>query len=110
MLFDNLLKRLPLPYVKYQKSGEKSSEKLSEKLGKLPETLQKLCVSTKFPHQKITWNFGILCSGDICINLILVVSRQWPITKAKVSNLEFGFYLSVDILLENTWILLHIWK
>ena len=110
MLFDNLLKRLPLPYVKYQKSGEKSSEKLGKKLGKLPETLQKLCVSTKFPHQKITWNFGILCSRDICVNLILVVSRQWPITKAKVSNLEFGFYLSVDILLENTWILLHIWK
>ena len=27
-----------------------------------PETLQKLYVSTKFPHQEIRWNYGILYS------------------------------------------------
>ena len=27
-----------------------------------PETLQKLCLSKKFPHQEIRWNYGFLCS------------------------------------------------
>ena len=31
-------------------------------LGDSPETLSKLCLSTKFPHQVIRWNFGILRS------------------------------------------------
>ena len=31
--------------------------------GKSPETLRKLCFSTKFPHQEIRWNYGIL-RGD----------------------------------------------
>ena len=24
-----------------------------------PETMRKLCLSTKFPHQEIKWNYGI---------------------------------------------------
>ena len=28
----------------------------------LPETLRKLCAFTKFSHQEIKWNYGILCS------------------------------------------------
>ena len=28
----------------------------------LPETMWKLCLSTKFPHQEIKWNYGILHS------------------------------------------------
>ena len=31
-------------------------------LGDLSETLRKLCFSTKFPHQPIKWNNGILRS------------------------------------------------
>ena len=30
--------------------------------GELPETLRKLRLSTKFPHQEIRWNFCSLCS------------------------------------------------
>ena len=30
-----------------------------------PENLWKLCVSTKFPHEKISWNYGVLCSVRI---------------------------------------------
>ena len=30
-----------------------------------PDTLRKLSISTKFPHQEITWNFGILHSARI---------------------------------------------
>ena len=35
--------------------------------GKLPETKWKLCLSAKFPHQKIKWNHVILCSECMCI-------------------------------------------
>ena len=27
--------------------------------GESPETMQKLCISTNFPHQAIRWNYGI---------------------------------------------------
>ena len=30
--------------------------------GKSPETMRELCLSTKFPHQEIRWNYGILQS------------------------------------------------
>ena len=30
-----------------------------------PESLRKLYLSTKFPHQEIKWNFGILRSGEL---------------------------------------------
>ena len=30
--------------------------------GELPKTMWKLCVSIKFPYQKIRWNYGIFCS------------------------------------------------
>ena len=32
--------------------------------GELPETMRKLCLSTKFPHQEIRWNYGILRSDS----------------------------------------------
>ena len=31
-------------------------------LSESPETMRKLCLSTRFPHQEIRWNYGILCS------------------------------------------------
>ena len=31
---------------------------------KLPETMRKLCLSTKFPHQEVTWNYGIFRSDN----------------------------------------------
>ena len=31
--------------------------------GESPETLRKLCLSKKIPHQEIRWNLGILCSA-----------------------------------------------
>ena len=27
-----------------------------------PETMKNMCLSKKFPHQKIRWNYGILCN------------------------------------------------
>ena len=32
--------------------------------GESPKTMWKLCLSTKFPHQEIRWNYGILRSVD----------------------------------------------
>ena len=34
--------------------------------GNLPKTMRKLCLSTKFPHQKIGWNYGILHRVGCC--------------------------------------------
>ena len=31
-------------------------------MGESPETMRKLCLSTKFPHQEISWNYGIFRS------------------------------------------------
>ena len=31
-------------------------------LDDLPETMRKLCLSAKFPHQEIKWNYRIFCS------------------------------------------------
>ena len=31
-----------------------------------PETMRKLCLSTKFPHHEIRWNYGILRSFRNC--------------------------------------------
>ena len=33
--------------------------------GDLPETMQKLCLSSEFPHEEIMWNYGILLSSFI---------------------------------------------
>ena len=37
-------------------------------LGNLPETLRKLCIYAKFPHQKIRWNYGILNKDSFSIH------------------------------------------
>ena len=33
--------------------------------GESPKTVRKLCVSTKLPHHKIRWNYGIFCSESL---------------------------------------------
>ena len=35
---------------------------LCEKHGESPETMRKLCLSTKFTHEEIRWNYGIFLS------------------------------------------------
>ena len=39
-------------------------------LGDSPETMRKLCLSTKFPHQEIRWKYGILCTEIILFHLL----------------------------------------
>ena len=34
------------------------------------DSLQKLCVSRKFPHQEIRWKYGIQCCGTVFISTI----------------------------------------
>ena len=46
-------------------------------LGDSPETMQKLCLSTKFPDQKIRWNYGIL--------------QIYTTKKTEKKKLEFNF-------------------
>ena len=46
-------------------------------LGDSPETMQKLCLSTKFPGQKIRWNDDIL--------------HSYTTKKTEKKKLEFNF-------------------
>ena len=39
-------------------------------LSDLPKTVRKFCLSTKFLHQEITWNYGIFCSVNITSSII----------------------------------------
>ena len=39
--------------------------------GNSPETMWKLCLSTKFSHQKIRWNYSILRSDQLSKNFLL---------------------------------------
>ena len=36
-------------------------------LGESPETMRKLCLSTKFPHQEIKWNYDIFLSVGVLV-------------------------------------------
>ena len=54
--------------------------------GDSPKTLRKLCLSAKFPHQEIRWNYGILRSVSFCkckfewrISQILLLNHLFPI-------------------------------
>ena len=73
-----------------------------------PKTLQKLNVSTKFPHQEISWNFGISCKlhfslssliskdGDTCFLFVYSV-RKWPWSGQKKSGCLMYFQLWKDL-------------
>ena len=39
--------------------------------GELPETMRKLYLSTKFPHQKIRWNYGIFRNGTFWFSILV---------------------------------------
>ena len=53
-----------------------------------PETLQKLCLLTKCPHQEIRWNYGILRTGIIlCRNQsfdLLGESNDWVLYEMQI--------------------------
>ena len=39
-----------------------------------PESMRKLCLSRKFPHQEIRWNFGVLRTVCIYINTAYLIA------------------------------------
>ena len=52
-------------------------------LGDSPETMRKLFISTKFPHQEIRWNFGILRSEYNWLRFKTVLVLHVKIMKMK---------------------------
>ena len=60
--------------------------------GESPKTLQKLCVSTKFPHQEIRWSFGILRSE--CVKYHKPISKMFRFSFASFSFIVIvkGFF------------------
>ena len=66
-------------------------------LGESPETMRKLCLSTKFPHLEIRWNYSILRSVRIHKNL-----KSWSMSylkkmDPKMSNGLHFQYLNLHI-------------
>ena len=44
-------------------------------LGGSPETMWKLCLATKFPHQEMTWNYGIFRSTNLTRVILTLVIK-----------------------------------
>ena len=64
-----------------------------------PETLWKLCLSTKFPHQQIRWNYGILHSElRRGCNFAKVIYERNPF---HVTDHVTGHFMSFSIPTEN---------
>ena len=69
--------------------------------GKSLETIRKLCLSTKFPHQEIRWNYGLQflnCKLSWVIALYLVLkgiasSPKWLLKDRSFSSVNFHIYL-----------------
>ena len=59
---------------------------------KLSETLRKLCVSAKFPHQRIRWNYDILHS--VCISTYKYCEKEE--SKNKINNATCNIKLWCD--------------
>ena len=57
--------------------------------------MRKLCLSTKFPHQEIRWNYGILCSAIICVNSWLEKKKRQRNWKWLASLREIKSLLSL---------------
>ena len=51
-----------------------------------PETMQKLCLSTKFPHQAISWNYGILGSDSNGFRISQNVNSFASVQKYRLKN------------------------
>ena len=49
------------------------------------ETMRKLYLSTKFPHQKIIWNYGIL-PNDSHNTLDISILKPFPAGQFKINN------------------------
>ena len=68
--------------------------------GDSPETLQKLCLSTKFPYQEIRWNYGIFR----CAHLLL--SSMQGSTKScnsLSSELKLIVFLEIHPVFSKLW-------
>ena len=61
-----ILRKIPKFYLTFWCENFVARHSFRRASGKSPETLRKLCISKKFPHREITWNFGILHSVWLC--------------------------------------------
>ena len=52
-------------------------EKIFTDTAKSPETMRKLCLSTKFPHQEIRWNYGIFRSVTYSHFSTISIYQKW---------------------------------
>ena len=84
--------------------------------GESPETLRKLCLSTKFQHQEIRWNYGIFCgdlwqgfwlkSAMLFVKLVFVSHRNslWKKSIQWVLYYKFLFSYKYNLIRIQAWI------
>ena len=60
------------------------------------ETIRKLCLSTKFPHQKTTWNYGMLCSVSLR-RILLLKNISFLIYLVVISKIIASYMLLVSM-------------
>ena len=74
-------------------------------LSKLPETMRKLCVSSKFPHQEIRWNYGILRSELFCTNYHILEFEHYK-RALKARNISKYILFAIFDLIRVKWLFL----
>ena len=78
--------------------------------GNSPETMRKLCLSTKFSHQEIRWNFGIFPSGNYhCVlNLSFWGFLTLGIMKNKVGTFLKNLFFCIKIGPQCLWFIVRL--
>lgn len=66
-----------------------------------PETLRILYVSTKFPHRKIRWNCGVLCT----VLMLNEMRFQWLFIKYVSGLVKRNIYFSLLSAFYDLWLL-----
>ena len=66
-------------------------------LGESPETMRKLCLSAKFPHQEIRWNYGILHSDSIKAEFSFPIKIQISVLTL-INRVLIGLFWSIFFL------------
>ena len=96
--FDSMISLRKIPYF-HLISWCGNFVKIAQNYGESPETMRKICLSTKFPHQEIRRNYGILCSVSF---LFLLIMWNYALLKGKrVNKKEASSYNNIHPMSNN---------
>ena len=85
------LRKIPKFYLIYWFGNFVERHSFGTVLGESPETLRKLCLSTKFPHQEIRWNFRILRNFlNYLLKFMIKIEKQLSRCFLKAADLKIS--------------------